>query len=343
MNEPERASFDEVADIILGRVGLSYNPGKLIPDELSIAQVETVRAGFKELICDMEDGRVVVAGTGPSLLPVYAFVGEYEKALELLQPDYPDEYLNVRLTLKHHLEKDIEAAELMRLFARSFTQWGRSSILGVSLVKHMNGLIASWKAECDDKLLSSIANACYYDFERNPGEGARHFHAMRPIKGVTGIGFGMVVIHFSHHLFSSFRIEELAREFENAERESRNLPKIGEGWIAETELYYKVKEEFPDMEVIHHGSPSWLGSQHLDIYMPDIQVGIEYQGIQHRRPVDYFGGDEAFKTQTQRDRRKRTLCEKNGLLLVEVDQDYAFSDLVVTIRQRRRLLNAPPS
>ena len=57
-----------------------------------------------------------------------------------------------------------------------------------------------------------------------------------------------------------------------------------------TELYYKIKETFPNEKVVHHGKPSWLGQQHLDIYFPYKNIAIEYQGLQHQEPVEFFGG-----------------------------------------------------
>jgi hypothetical protein len=92
----------------------------------------------------------------------------------------------------------------------------------------------------------------------------------------------------------SFFEREL-RESENDLRVFRELPKIGEGWISETELYYLIKEKFNNHLVLHHGKPKWLGRQHLDIYLPDLNVGIEYQGKQHTSPVDFFGGEGSFE------------------------------------------------
>ena len=60
----------------------------------------------------------------------------------------------------------------------------------------------------------------------------------------------------------------------------------------------------------------WLGKQSLDFYLPDYNVGVECQGIQHFEPVDYFGGEDGFKQTLERDKRKKTLCEKNGVKLL---------------------------
>ena len=114
------------------------------------------------------------------------------------------------------------------------------------------------------------------------------------------------------------------RESENDLRSSRELPKIGEGWISETELYYNIKKEFSNLKVIHHGKPKWLGKQHLDIYIQDYNIGIEYQGKQHSQSVEYFGGETSFKKQILLDEKKKVLCKNNNCELIEVFPNYDF-------------------
>lgn len=53
----------------------------------------------------------------------------------------------------------------------------------------------------------------------------------------------------------------------------------------------------------------------LDFYLPDYNIAIECQGIQHFEPIDFFGGKEAFEAQKERDKIKAKLCESNGILL----------------------------
>ena len=106
----------------------------------------------------------------------------------------------------------------------------------------------------------------------------------------------------------------MVREAENTVREESNLPRVGEGWISETELYHTIRDLFISEIVIPHGRPMWLAPQHLDIYFPEREIGLEYQGAQHSRPVNYFGGETAYNKQKARDRRKEKLCEKNGCL-----------------------------
>jgi rubrerythrin len=61
---------------------------------------------------------------------------------------------------------------------------------------------------------------------------------------------------------------------------------------------------------------SWLKRQVLDFYLPDYNIAIECQGIQHFNPVDYFGGEKGFKETIKRDKIKKELCIKNKVNLI---------------------------
>lgn len=85
-------------------------------------------------------------------------------------------------------------------------------------------------------------------------------------------------------------------------------------WKSEQQVYSVTKYEFPDAIYQYH--TPWLGLQSLDVFIPSLSIGIEYQGRQHYEPVDLFGGEENFKETVKRDNRKRRLCEDNGVKLI---------------------------
>jgi HEAT repeat protein len=127
--------------------------------------------------------------------------------------------------------------------------------------------------------------------------------------------------------------KRILRKAENKLRIERGLPKIGEGWISETDLYYKIKESFPLEEIIHHGRPKWLGRQHLDIFFPKKNIGIEYQGEQHDYPVEFFGGEESFEKRKALDSLKKEKCDENGCQLIHVYPDYDFKEVKDKIKK----------
>jgi len=128
-----------------------------------------------------------------------------------------------------------------------------------------------------------------------------------------------------------FRASELLREAENLYRNLIGARKVGESWISETELFYKISSSLPKLKIIQHGRPSWLGRQHLDIWMPELNIAIEYHGLQHDQPVDFFGGHQAYEKNIERDNRKKELCKENGVKLIEVREGYDLDSLLTEI------------
>lgn len=81
-------------------------------------------------------------------------------------------------------------------------------------------------------------------------------------------------------------------------------------FLSKMGVTFKAQKTFP-----------WLGSLRLDFYIKDFNIAIECQGQQHFEPVDFFGGEEAFKERVERDQRKKRLCEENGVPLFYVRYD----------------------
>ncbi len=107
-----------------------------------------------------------------------------------------------------------------------------------------------------------------------------------------------------------------SRDAENKVRDILRIPRIGEGWISETQLFRLLQMFFSDYEVIREARPAWLSNQRLDFFIPALSIAIEYQGAQHFKPVERFGGKAAFRETQLRDARKRKLCKENGVRLV---------------------------
>lgn len=136
-------------------------------------------------------------------------------------------------------------------------------------------------------------------------------------------------------VFRSIREESsrLLRDGENTYRISIGAKKVGESWIGETELYYKIKSAFPNIEVIQHGRPTWLGRQHLDVWIPMLNIAIEYQGQQHDKPIEFFGGVEAFEKGLKRDKLKKKKCLENKVNLIEVREGYDLDKIIEEIEK----------
>lgn len=58
---------------------------------------------------------------------------------------------------------------------------------------------------------------------------------------------------------------------------------------------------------------------------------IEYHGLQHFTPVDYFGGKRIFERQQRRDDAKRQFCKENSIPLIEIPFSFDTQELVDAI------------
>lgn len=125
----------------------------------------------------------------------------------------------------------------------------------------------------------------------------------------------------------------MTKQAENRVRKAHNLPLVGQKWISETLLFNELKELFPEETIIQHGKAPWLGRQHLDIFFPEKNLAIEYQGRQHLEPVSYFGGEESFKKLQKRDNRKKRLCLENKCELIYVYEKYNIKDVELEIKK----------
>lgn len=56
----------------------------------------------------------------------------------------------------------------------------------------------------------------------------------------------------------------------------------------------------------------------FDFYLPKYNTCIECQGLQHYMPIDYFGGEDKFRTQQMRDNIKKTYCDNNNINLIYI-------------------------
>lgn len=60
------------------------------------------------------------------------------------------------------------------------------------------------------------------------------------------------------------------------------------------------------------------GYAYIDFYLPDYNIFIEYNGIQHYIPIEYFGGQLRFEQQNKRDQCVRDYCQINNIKLIEI-------------------------
>lgn len=127
------------------------------------------------------------------------------------------------------------------------------------------------------------------------------------------------------------------RNAENYIRELKGVARIGERWVNETLLFNYINVLFPQFTVQREASPTWLNRQRFDVYIPELNLAIEYQGQQHYVAVDLFGGEEGLKRTKQRDKEKLQLSKINGVDIVYFNYKENLTEKLVQNRLKNYL------
>ena len=104
-----------------------------------------------------------------------------------------------------------------------------------------------------------------------------------------------------------------------------------------------LEQRFPSLHLIPNHSASWLLTEfnrrlQLDVYLPSLNMAIEVQGEQHLEYIPYFHkSPEGFYEQLERDRKKRELCSRNNVLLLEIFYDSQIPEIINLISARQNL------
>ncbi|HQK84275.1 MAG TPA: hypothetical protein PLK24_10085 [Atribacter sp.] len=138
------------------------------------------------------------------------------------------------------------------------------------------------------------------------------------------------ILHFKLDDIINSKIKRRVLKFaENNARIKFGFKKVGEAWVNETILYNTLKSMFPEFHIIHHYRPDFLKGLEIDVFIEELKIGFEYQGIQHFKPFKHFGGKKSLDKLKLRDKLKRNLCEEIGIKLIEVTYHEHVSEQLI--------------
>lgn len=81
-------------------------------------------------------------------------------------------------------------------------------------------------------------------------------------------------------------------------------------WLEEHNIMFESQKKFNDCKDAR--------PLPFDFYLCDNNICIEYDGEQHYKSVEYFGGEEAFALRQRHDKIKTEYCERNGIKLIRI-------------------------
>ncbi len=81
-------------------------------------------------------------------------------------------------------------------------------------------------------------------------------------------------------------------------------------WLLDNKVSFEAQKRF---EGCRDGKPL-----SFDFFLPGHQMLLEYDGLQHFQPVDFFGGEAAFVDTKKRDEIKDSWAAKNSVRLIRI-------------------------
>ena len=93
-----------------------------------------------------------------------------------------------------------------------------------------------------------------------------------------------------------------------------------------SKIVQKIEKKLKELNITFEKEKTfdWLKNKShmfIDFFLPEYNVGIECQGIQHFKPITFFGGNEKYNEQKSRDLLKYKLCSEHNIKI------YYFTDI----------------
>lgn len=312
-----------VSPLFFSNCGLDYKWGIEVPQELKRYLHELIDKYKEEVdFCNLIFNRLAET--------YYAF-GEYEKALFAIKSISKSGHIPIEITIeiRYKLKQSLEGDELLIAAGTNNNYYYYANRKKITKTVEGHAGKGDW-IEVENPLKAEITYH-FTDFtiehfdviavrcekkirkwEENQGRSLLQY--------ITEIYDEDPSFTSSGHNFISAKefvelVAKIAYEAENEIRGEMSYPPIGKPGLTEAKLYELVKSVFEGYEVVSHARPSFLRRQHLDIYIPELKLAIEYQGEQHFKPIDFWGGVESLKASQKRDENKREVCERHGIVI----------------------------
>lgn len=95
------------------------------------------------------------------------------------------------------------------------------------------------------------------------------------------------------------------------------------------------------LDYVQEASFEGLGRKKFDFYVPELNLLIEYDGEQHFRPIEFFGGEPALANTVARDEEKSRWAWENKFVLMRIPY-WMLDRIPYLIREQVALLREFP-
>ena len=106
--------------------------------------------------------------------------------------------------------------------------------------------------------------------------------------------------------------------------------KAVENFLIENKIQFNSQKKFSDCRDKY--------SLPFDFYLPELNIIIEYNGIQHYESVEHFGGEKKLHLQRHHDWLKRKYCKDNNITLITISYNENVEEALKNILKNQILI-----
>jgi len=79
-----------------------------------------------------------------------------------------------------------------------------------------------------------------------------------------------------------------------------------------------IRQYLEENNILFNQEYKLNNNQRLDFFLEDYNLGIEFDGVQHSKPINFWGGEKEFIKNQERDQRKNLYCKDNDINLLRI-------------------------
>lgn len=92
-----------------------------------------------------------------------------------------------------------------------------------------------------------------------------------------------------------------------------------------------IKDSLTNENILFERQKTFIGCKYkrvlpFDFYLKDYNICIEFDGLQHYKPISTWGGEKNFKYVKKRDKIKNEYCKHNGIKLYRIKYNDNIKD-----------------
>ena len=156
-----------------------------------------------------------------------------------------------------------------------------------------------------------------YSYDHGDHQGHSFYNCINITTGQQKVMRSDKIPHQINNILTNISNGIIPEQPKPNESNGEKLVKI---WLTEHNIPFEKEYTFEDLKGVNNG---YL---RFDFKIKDKPILIEFQGEEHYKPIDFFGGEEGFIVRKIHDNLKKVYCSTHKYKLIEIPYNYKNLD-----------------